>query len=286
MDLKGAHPVEVSRILFCRSVTLSLGRDHMHQNRSLQVIGIVKGLHQKIQPVAVDGADILESKGLKEHARGKEGDKRVLALSEEIQNVLPHPRKGPDEVLQFPAKIDESFARHLAADKGGEGPNIGGDAHGIVIEDNNEVPLCMTGLVQTFKGHAGCHGSISNDRDHSIPLPLEGLCGGDPKARGDGGAAVACIKGVVGAFRTLGKATNPPMGPKGLKLVPPAGDQFMGIRLMSHVPNDLISRGIKDIVKGQGQFHHPEAWGQVPTVLGHCLNDGLTNLPGQDLQLG
>ena len=69
---------------------------------------------------------------------------------------------------------------------------------------------------------------------------------------------MACFNHVVGTFLPLGKTAEALVLTQGVKPVPPTGQQFMGIGLMAHIPDDFVIRRIKDIMQGDGKFHHSE----------------------------
>ena len=62
-------------------------------------------------------------------------------------------------------------------------------------------------------------------------------------------------EGVVYALAGLGKARDAAELPQRRKAVRAAGEYFMGIRLMSDVPNKIVVRGVEDIMKRNSQFY-------------------------------
>ncbi len=64
---------------------------------------------------------------------------------------------------------------------------------------------------------------------------------------------------VILAFRTLGKTAYAVPHPVLTECLTPARDYFMGIRLMSHVKNDLVRRRVIDIMQPHDKFHSTEA---------------------------
>ncbi len=64
------------------------------------------------------GPNILEFKGLKEHARGKEGYEGILAFSDKVDDILTNAWNGSKEIMQLFPQIDKPAACHLAAQKG------------------------------------------------------------------------------------------------------------------------------------------------------------------------
>jgi len=89
---------------------------------------------------------------------------------------------------------------------------------------------------------------------------------------------VAHVKAVVGRFIPLGKAADAVLLSQGGKTVAPSGEQFVGVGLVPHVPDDLVVGGGEDPVQGNGQFHHPQAGRQVAAVSGAGFNDNLAQL--------
>ena len=83
--------------------------------------------------MALNRSDIFELKGLEHHARRKKCDKGILALADELQDVLPYARQGFDKVFQIFPQIDEPFAGHLSAYKRRESTHIRCYGHGIVV---------------------------------------------------------------------------------------------------------------------------------------------------------
>ena len=92
---------------------------------------------------------------------------------------------------------------------------------------------------------------------------------------------MAGVKGVVGALAALGEAAEAAVLPQGVEPVLAPGEEFVGIGLMAHVPDDLVPGAVKDIVQGDGELHHSQAGGQVPAGLGHGGDDLLPDFLGQ-----
>ncbi len=92
---------------------------------------------------------------------------------------------------------------------------------------------------------------------------------------------MAGVQGVVGALAPLGKTADALELPQGPETLPAPGEEFMGIGLMSHVPDDLIPGAVEDVVQGDGEFHHPQAGSQVPAGFGHGGDDLVPNFLGQ-----
>ena len=63
-------------------------------------------------------------------------------------------------------------------------------------------------------------------------------------------------KSIAAALLALGKAAHAALLPQMGKTVLPAGKDFVCIRLMSHIPDELILRKLQYIVKRKRQLHH------------------------------
>ena len=59
-----------------------------------------------------------------------------------------------------------------------------------------------------------------------------------------------------------------------------AGDQLVGIGLVTHVPDDPILVEVKGLVERQGELDHPEAGAEVTAAGGHGFEMLLADLPG------
>jgi hypothetical protein len=69
------------------------------------------------------------------------------------------------------------------------------------------------------------------------------------------------------------------------KAVAAAGENLVGICLMTDVPHNLVPRRVEDLVEGKSQFHNSQAWTQVSAHLGDHRDDVLANLSSQLAQL-
>src|SRR3989338_2941970 len=52
-----------------------------------------------------------------------------------------------------------------------------------------------------------------------------------------------------------------------------AGEELGRVALVADVPDNLVLRGVEDIVQGDGKLHHPEVRPQVAALLRDSLDD-------------
>ena len=72
--------------------------------------------------------------------------------------------------------------------------------------------------------------------------------------------------------------------PDRLQLVATAGEDLMRVRLVTHVPEDLVRRGIQQRVQRDGDLTGPEVGAEVAADLPHRVDDVLADLLSDLLQ--
>ena len=71
-------------------------------------------------------------------------------------------------------------------------------------------------------------------------------------------------KGIIGAFRALGKTRQPTLHPQGANAVTPSSQNFMGIALVRDIPDDFVLGRIKNRVQSDGHFNNTQTCAQMP----------------------
>jgi hypothetical protein len=141
-------------------------------------------------------------------------------------------------------------------------------------------------MVQRFKRHAGCQGAIT---DHGNCLAIAVLqAGGNGHAQGcaDRGAGVADAKGVVFALGAAREGGDAVLLAQGSHLLAASGEDFVRIRLMTHVPHQPVVRGVEYVVQRDGQLNDAQAGTKMPTRLADGVEQFQAQLIGQGFQLG
>ena len=88
----------------------------------------------------------------------------------------------------------------------------------------------------------------------------------------NGVGAVSGIKRVTVAFLPLWKSAQSAFFSQGGEFFLPAGQYFMCIGLMTHIPDQLIFRKIQHIVERQCKLYHPQVGCKMPPCLTHRFN--------------
>ena len=91
-------------------------------------------------------------------------------------------------------------------------------------------------------------------------------------------------KRVVLALAALGIARKPALGADGRKPIEPARQQLVGIRLVPHIPDDLVLWGFKHPMERNRQLHHAEVRRKMPAVFRNRGDQYAADLPAEVLQ--
>ena len=116
-------------------------------------------------------------------------------------------------------------------------------------------------------------------------IPFREFATRDAQSSGDGSAGMPGAECVVLALRSLGESADSVELPQGVKLGVPSGEEFMGVRLMSHIPNDVVVRRVEDVMQGNSQFNDSQIRGKMSAVFCDGADDRVTNFLGQLLKL-
>ena len=92
-------------------------------------------------------------------------------------------------------------------------------------------------------------------------------------------------KGVVHAFFSSGKTAQAPFLTQRAHQRVAAGQYFVGVGLVAHIPDQPVFGGVEHIVQGNGQFHRPQIGTEMPSGLRHGLHQAIAQLLGQRRQV-
>lgn len=72
-------------------------------------------------------------------------------------------------------------------------------------------------------------------------------------------------KGVMDALPRVREAGDAPQLPKPAELLPPPGEDLVGVALVAHVKDELVLRGAECPVQGHSEFDGAKVGGQMPS---------------------
>src|SRR5690606_3830245 len=89
-----------------------------------------------------------------------------------------------------------------------------------------------------------------------------------------------------GTFIPLGKSTDPAPLAICMKGRFSAGEDFVSVGLVTHIPDQLIIWGVQHIVQGHGELHHTQAGPEMTAVNTDTIDDVLSEFGTELRQLG
>src|SRR6202167_365847 len=165
-----------------------------------------------------------------------------------------------------------------------ERADVRGYRHAVVVEHNHHRRAQTARLPNRLEGHATGHRPIA---DHSHDLALGALVVEvahrllDANRIADRSRGVPSTHDVVLGLRDRAKRCETTVLTDRLQLLSPAGENLVGIGLMTYVPEDLVVRRIKQRVQRDGQLARAEVGAEVTANLPHRIDDVLAHLLGE-----
>jgi len=140
-------------------------------------------------------------------------------------------------------------------------------------------------IVERLEGNTVDDTGIADQRNDFTVFLLLGMPQSHTDCGCDSGAGMADGELVIFAFFRVGKAAYAVGFAEQLKLVFPAGDDFMRIALVADVPEQFVLFEIEGVVQRQRQFHDAEVAGQMSTGLRDRAENKPAYFIGKGVQL-
>ena len=146
------------------------------------VLNLFQGVDQAIQMVTINRANVVEAQLMKQKSwdhKGLHGINHVFADFDEARTDV---RNREQHRLDFLLKSVVDLSRHDPIEISRNGADIGRDRHFIVIQDDQQFPLQMTCLIDSFKSDTSREASIADDGDDMRSLPARSRATAMPSA--------------------------------------------------------------------------------------------------------
>lgn len=278
-----ARSVPYGRVALGRCVALAFLGDDVQQLGAGNVAYVAEDPDQRAQIVAVHRPEIAEVEAFEQVALAQN------ALFDEVAEVLDlaaqarNARHGiPDLVLQ-PVVVTRGGDVEQVF---GERAHVGTDRHVVVVEDHEHVGIRGAGVVEPLVGQSAGQGAVADHRHHVAVNALQLVGLGDAQCGRDRHRSVARAEGVVGTLRHAGEPADAVQLAVRMERFAAAGQDLVGIGLMTHVPDDLVLRRVIDVVQGHGQLDGPQARSQVAGVGAQFRDHEVAQLAGQHFEFG
>ena len=247
---------------------------------TLDVFQVTEHLDQVFHIMPVHRTEVTQSHSLKKIAPLQQ---HALDAVVDVLDKTPHagtdavefPQDVPDVPFDFVVGFRRGNVQQVVVDTA----DIRVNRHVVVVEHHQQVRTINTRIVQCLECHASRHRTVADDGNR-LPVLLAVQLGCHCHAQGGrnrrGGMPRA--KRVVLTLATARETADAAVQAFGLELLLPPGQNLMGIRLVPYVPNDVVVRRVKHIMKRYREFHRSQAGAQMPRIFGTIVYDFLPNL--------
>ena len=160
------------------------------------------------------------------------------------------------------------------------------DAHIVIVEHDEQIVRRRRDVIQPLEGQTAAHRSVADD-GHHMAVFVAGFLGRNGHAeRGrDGIGGVAAGKGIVLALAGRRERPHAVQFAVGVKGVAPAGENFVPVGLVAHIPHQAVVGRVENIVQRHGEFYHAERRGKMARVHRNFLDDVAPQLAADLRQL-
>ncbi len=178
---------------------MPLRGNDVQQVGSVYGLGRANGRQQRFQVVAVDGAQVIETKLLEQRA----GHHHAFDVLFPAAHEPPGPRIPLHHALAALADSGNRRAAHQATKHFGHAAHVRADGHGVFVQHHEHVRVDITAVVEGLEGHAGGHGAVADHRRHAPRLTGAVRGQGHAQAGADGSRRVTNAKSVIFTLRAL-----------------------------------------------------------------------------------
>jgi hypothetical protein len=140
-------------------------------------------------------------------------------------------------------------------------------------------------VIDGFQGHAACQSTITDDSNAFVRLTPVVPRHRHPQRSGNRGARVTGSEMIEATLRTLEVSSHPTLLTQGIEIVEPPCDQFVGVCLVTDIPNHAVMIEVEGLVQSECELYNTQAWTEVSTTGRHNLQMPLTDLPCHILEL-
>ena len=267
LRVKFSYTVVHIRALLGIRAALPLFRYNMQQNRLAHILCPAQNRLQLVHIMTVHRTKIVKAHLTEGISRQQSGFQPLFELM--VKTVKP--RKLAENFPVPALEADIAGLHTHILQKPCHAAHIFVDGHVVVVEDNDHWLAAGGGIGQPLIGKAASKGAVANNGSHVIAFSGKGPGSRHAQSYRHGIGRVPGDKSVVVFFIGLGKAGKPAVLAQGGKCIFPAGDNFMGIALMSYVKNDSVIDGIIHTVQSNRQLHRTQIGRKMAACTGYVF---------------
>ncbi len=121
-------------------------------------------------------------------------------------------------------------------------PHVAGDGHLIIVQDNYNVLLQGTNVIQRLKSHSPSESAVAHHCNHVVIVTRQIPGDGHACRRRNGSGTVSHIEMIMFAFRPFWEPRYSLPLPQSGKLAEAACNDLVGVALVPHIPHNPITR--------------------------------------------
>src|ERR1700680_1269931 len=271
--------------VLARWESFSFLRDAMNETGPAHILDRRESIHQRVDVVTVDRPEVSKPELFEENSWSEERLYALLPLPHQGANSGKRARRGIDHCSDRRA---DAIVERIPLNRGQilrHRPHVWGDRHLVVVENDDEVALGRTRVVEAFVRQPAGQCSIAKNRDDLEVLAIQIASDRNSVARGNRRARVSRAEGVVLALGALQKSGQPVLLAQSLESVSASSEEFVRVALMPHIPDNPVPRRIEHRVQRHGQLDHSKAGANVSTGSRTSLDEANAHLVGDGAQL-
>ncbi len=280
------HPLQTA--LLRRGEALALDGRDVHDDRPFGRQRLPERLAQALQVVPVDHAHVGPVELLPPQPRRPEGLDRLLQVrTEALERRADSDRQAGEAALDVRARMPQLRVQPDAVEIQGQGADVGGDRHAVVVQHDDDRRAQAPGLSDRLERHATGHRSVADHRHDLAVLPPALLAHRllDADRVADRGRGVTGAHDVVGRLGDRAEGREATVLADRREAVAAAGEDLVRVGLVADVPEDLVARGIEQRVQGDGELAGAEVGAEVAADLADGVDDVLPDLLSELLEL-
>ena len=284
--------MELSGVAFREFITLALDRLHMQHHGPFEAFRLIEEFDQGWNVMTIDRSDgdeaeLLEPGVLRQHGLARLSESVVEVGGESSSGkVLGKFFCGLSEACVGVAQPDTiEILCHRAL--------WFGDRHPVVVQNNEELSLQGTGVVEPFHRKSIDDRGVTDEAHDvaAVRVLLAGMVTGEfvtsrhAHSGRDGGAGMPDREEVEWTFVRFGESRHASSLPQLAEHVVSASQKLVGVALMSDIEKQSVVPEIEDVVHRDREFHHAEVRRKMSTGLRDLVADCESDFRSKFLEL-
>ena len=268
--------MESGRMFYCWFKSTPLLCLHMNQYRTLDFSRFPEHVYHFFDIMTIYGTKIFDTHIFIVHAGNHQLFQTAFCFSDPFHKLIAALGFSMQGIINIIFDLQIFICRSDAVQILRDTTHIFRNGHIVIIQYNNKIGFQIGSVVQGLISHAAGHGTITDHGYNGMIGSRNITCFYQPQSCRNGGRAVSCIKGITITLLTFWESTHSAELTQTGETLSSSGQQLMGIRLMSHIPDYLVVRKIQKQMECHSQLHSSQIGTQMSTRHTDGLNQKLS----------